>query len=84
VRTLLPLANHVRAVLASRDADLEGSSGRSLDRAAPARPSGSIDAAAAPMAAAPARDKTSACAARRTACATSSAATHPSGGGSSC
>jgi hypothetical protein len=32
VRTLLPLANHVRAVLASRNADLEGSGGRNLDR----------------------------------------------------
>ena len=28
VRTLLPLANHVRAVLASRNADLEGGGGR--------------------------------------------------------
>jgi hypothetical protein len=32
VRTLLPLANHVRAVLASRNADLEGGGGRDLDR----------------------------------------------------
>ena len=32
VRTLLPLANHVRAVLASRHADLEGGGGRDLDQ----------------------------------------------------
>ena len=34
VRTLLPLANHVRAVLASRHADLEGGGGRDLDQMA--------------------------------------------------
>ena len=34
VRTLLPLANHVRGVLASRDADLEGGSGRDPDQMA--------------------------------------------------
>ena len=32
VRTLLPLANHVRAVLASRHADLKGGGGRDLDQ----------------------------------------------------
>jgi hypothetical protein len=32
VRTLLPLANHVRAVLASRNADLERGGERDLDR----------------------------------------------------
>ena len=37
VRTLLPLANHVRAVLASRHADLEGGGGRDLDQMAAKR-----------------------------------------------
>jgi Family of unknown function (DUF5372) len=83
VRTLLPLANHVRAVLASRNADLEGSGGRDLDPA-PARQGGLVDGAAASMATASARDKTSTRAARRTARATSSATIHPAGGGSSC
>ena len=32
VRTLLPLANHVSAVLASRHADLEGGAGQDLDQ----------------------------------------------------
>ena len=38
VRTLLPLGDHVRAVLASRHADLEGGGGRDLDRRRRSRP----------------------------------------------
>ena len=48
-RTLLPLANHVRAVLASRHADLEGSGARDLDQT-PAEPDGAVDEAATPVA----------------------------------
>ena len=84
VRTLLPLANHVRAVLASRNADLEGGGGRDLDRTP--RRAGRIHrrAAAAPVAAASGRDATSAGAARGPARATSAAADRPVRGGPSC
>ena len=55
VRTLLPLANHVRAVLASRHADHEGGGGRDLDQMA-ATQAGDV---ATPMAAATSRDTAS-------------------------
>src|SRR5271166_6205985 len=76
VRTLLPLANHVRAVLASGNADLEGSGGRNLDRM-PVEQDGLVRTAATPVAAASGRDATSAGAARGTARATSAAAVRP-------
>ena len=72
VRTLLPLANHVRAVLASRNADLEVSGGRNLDRM-PIEQDGFARTAATPVAGASTRDPTSAGAARGTARATSAA-----------
>lgn len=83
VRTLLPLANHVRAVLASRNADLEGSGGRNLDRM-PVEQDGLVRTAATPVAAASGRDATSAGAARGTARATSAAAVRPVRGEPSC
>jgi hypothetical protein len=67
--TLLPLANHVRAVLASRNADLEGSDGRNLD-GMPIEQDGLTRTAATLVAAASRRDPTSAGAARGTARAT--------------
>jgi hypothetical protein len=82
VRTLLPLANHVRAVLASRDADLEGG-GRDLDRRRTEQ-SGGAGGSATPVAAAAGRDSTSPGAARGSARATSAVAARPGGGGSSC
>ena len=82
VRTLLPLANHVRAVLASRNADLEGSGGRNLDRM-PVEQDGFARTAATPVAAASGRDATSAGAARGTARATF-AAVRPVRGEPSC
>ena len=63
VRTLLPLANHVRAVLASRNADLEGSGRRNLDRT-PVEQDGFARTAATPVAAPSGRDATSVGAAR--------------------
>jgi hypothetical protein len=83
VRTLLPLANHVRTVLASRNADLEGSGGRNLDRM-PVEQDGLGRTAATPVAAASGRDATSAGAARGTARATSAAAVRPVRGEPSC
>ena len=83
VRTLLPLANHVHAVLASRNADLEGSGGRNLDRM-PVEQDGVARLAATPVAAASGRDATSAGAARGTARATSAAAADPVRGEPSC
>ena len=83
VRTLLPLANHVRAVLASRNADLEGSDGRNLNWM-PVEQDGLARAAATPVAAASGRDATSAGAARGTARATSAAAVSPVRGEPSC
>jgi hypothetical protein len=83
VRTLLPLANHVRAVLASRNADLEGSGGRDLDQT-PAKDGGVAEAAAAPVAAACRRDTTSARAARGTARAAPAPSVDPVGGESAC
>ena len=80
VRTLLPLANHVRAVLASRHADLEGGGGRDLDQMA-AKQAGD---AATPVAAALSRDTASAGAVGGTARATPAPATRPLRGGSSC
>ena len=77
VRTLLPLANHVRAVLASRHADLEGSGGRDLDQ----KQAGD---AATPVAAPLSRDTASAGAVGGTARATPALATRPLRGGSSC
>jgi hypothetical protein len=83
VRTLLPLANHVRAVLASRNADLEDSGGRNLDRM-PVEQDGFARTAATPVAAASSRDATSAGAARGTARATFAAAVRPVRGEPSC
>jgi len=83
VRTLLPLANHVRAVLASRNADLESSGGRDLN-GMPVGQSGLDRTAATPVAAASRRDTTSAGAARGTARATSAAAVRPVRGEPSC
>jgi hypothetical protein len=80
VRTLLPLANHVRAVLASRHADLEGGGGRDLDQMA-AKQAGD---AATPVAAPLSRDTASAGAVGGTARATPAPATRPLRGGSSC
>jgi hypothetical protein len=61
-----PLANHVRAVLASRYADLEGNGARDLDQA-PAEAEGVAGGAATAVAAASGRDTTPACAAGGTA-----------------
>jgi hypothetical protein len=83
VRTLLPLANHVRAVLASRNADLEGGGGGNLDRM-PVEQDGPTWAAATTVAAAAGRDATSAGAARGTARATAAAAECPVRGEPSC
>jgi len=80
VRTLLPLANHVRAVLASRHADLEGGGGRDLDQMA-AKQAGD---AATPVAATLSRDTASAGTVGGTARATLAPATRPLRGGSSC
>jgi len=80
VRTLLPLANHVRAVLASRYADLEGGGGRDLDQMA-ATQAGDV---ATPMAAATSRDTASVGAMGGAACATPATAARPLRGGSSC
>ena len=80
VRTLLPLANHVRAVLASRHADLEGGGGRDLDQMA-AKQAGD---AATPVAAATSRDTASAGTMGGTTCATPATAARPLRGGSSC
>src|SRR5271165_2402573 len=83
VRTLLPLANHVRAVLASRHADLEGSGERNLDRM-PVEQDSLARTAATSVVTASARDATSAGAARGTARATSAAAVRPVRGEPSC
>jgi len=80
VRTLLPLANHVRAVLASRHADLEGGSRQDLDQMA-ATQAGDV---AMPMAAATSRDTASVGAMGGTARATSATAARPLRGGLSC
>jgi hypothetical protein len=69
VRTLLPLANHVRAVLASRHADLEAGE-RHLEQATAAH-GGVAGSAATPVAAAADRDTTSPGTTDRPACATS-------------
>jgi hypothetical protein len=83
VRTLLPLANHVRAVLASRHADLEGGGARDHDQT-PAEPDGVPDAATTPVATAFGRDTTPACAAGGTARAASAGSLRRIRGGSSC
>jgi hypothetical protein len=83
VRTLLPLANHVRAVLASRNADLEGGDGCNLDRM-PVEQDGATRAAATAVAAVAGRDATSTGAVRGTARATSAAAGRPVRGEPSC
>ena len=83
VRMLLPLANHVRTVLASRNADLEGGGGRDLDQTQ-AKPDGVAGTAASPVAAAFNPDTTSAGAARGAARATSAAAVRPVRGGRPC
>jgi hypothetical protein len=83
VRTLLPLANHVRAVLASRDADFEGG-GRTIKQPTAGR-DGVAGRAAAPVVTASRRDAASTGAAAGTARATSAPAVRPirGGGGSS-
>ena len=69
-RTLLPLANHVRGMLASRHADLEAGGGGPLEQATAAH--GEVaGSAAAPVAAAADRDTTSPGTTDRPACATS-------------
>jgi hypothetical protein len=78
VRTLLPLANHVRAVLASRHADPEGGSGRDLDQMA-AKQVGEV---AEPVAAAARRETASAGTMGGTARATPATAAHRLRGGS--
>ena len=83
VRTLLPLANHVRAVLASRNAVLEDGGGRDLDQTS-AEPDEAAGTAATPVAAASGRHTTSARAARGAARATTAAAVRPVRGGPSC
>ena len=83
VRTLLPLANHVRAVLASRDADVEGGGGRDLERPA-AGQDGIVGHPARPVVAASGRDAAPIGAAGRAARATSSTAVRPIRGGRSC
>jgi hypothetical protein len=83
VRTLLPLANHVRAVLASRDADLEGDGGRDLKQPAAGR-GGEAGHAARPVVAASGRDAAPIGAAGRGARATSATAVRPIRGGRSC
>ena len=83
VRTLLPLANHVRAVLASRHADLEAGGGRHLEQATAAH-GGVAGSAATPVAAAADRDTTSPGTTDRPACATSAPAVRARRGGSSC
>jgi hypothetical protein len=83
VRTLLPLANHVRAVLASRHADLEAGGGRDLEQA-PAVQDRVAGRAATSLAAAAGRDTTAAGATDQPACAAFGAAVRPLGGGSSC
>jgi hypothetical protein len=80
VRTLLPLANHVGAVLASRHANLEGGDGRDLDQMAAKQAGGT----ATPVAAATSRDTASTGTAGGTARATAAAAARPVGGESSC
>ena len=77
VRTLLPLANHVRAVLTSRHADLEGGGGRDLDQMA-AKQAGDT---ATPVAAATRRDTASAGTMGGTARATPATAARPLTGG---
>jgi hypothetical protein len=80
VRTLLPLANHVRAVVASRYADLEGGSRRDLDQMAATQ----AEDVATPMAAATSPDTASVGAMGGTARATSATAAGPLRGGLSC
>jgi hypothetical protein len=83
VRTLLPLANHVRAVLASRDADLEGGGGRDLKQPAVGRDEDGGDADK-PVVAASGRDAAPIGAAGRAARATPSTAVRPVRGGRPC
>ena len=83
VRTLLPLANHVRAVLASRDEDV--SSGSQLDRTPGSERSGPFGyphRAAAPLAPASDGDAAATCAADRPA--TSASPADTGNGGTSC
>ena len=83
VRTLLPLANHVRTVLASRDEDV--SSGSQLDRTPGSErsgPFGNPNGAAAPLAPASAGDAAATCAADRPA--TSASPADTDNGGTSC
>ena len=79
--TLLPLANHVRFVHASRHAVLETGGERDLEQT-PAAPDGVAGGAATPVAAAAGRDTTSAGATDRLPCATPAGAVHPRKGGS--
>lgn len=83
VRTLLALANHVRAVLAFRNADLEASSARDLDQL-PVEPDGVAEAAATPVVAASGRDAAPTCPAGGTARAASANSVRPIRGGSLC
>ena len=82
VSTLLPLANHVRAVLASKYADLEGG-GRDLEQPA-AGQDGDAGHVAKPVVAASGRDAAPIGAAGRSARATSATAVRPIRGGRSC
>ena len=83
VRTLLPLANHVRAVLASRDADLEGGGGRDLKQPAVGQDEDGGDADK-PVVAASGRDAAPIGAAGRATRATPSTAVRPVRGGRPC
>src|SRR5271165_2864136 len=85
VRTLLPLANHVRAVLASRHEDV--SNGSQLDRTPRSERGGPFrytNGVAAPVAPASGRDAAATCTADRPATSACAADTSPGSGGTSC
>jgi hypothetical protein len=85
VRTLLPLANHVRAVLASRHEDV--SNGSQLDRTAQSErgwPLGDTNGVAPPVVSASGRDAAAACTADRPASSACAADATSGNGGKSC